>query len=219
MKTKKVNFNKTEANVISNKIIRNAKNINQSEANTSSLIIVDIVALASYCSTYDFSERSHTTYIKKEVTKNKSLYGTESETKSKVKRLFEVSNSPVMRAIYGINQSEAQIRKTLKALKLETQQDIINYKKLYSVDSLGNLIENPKAKASKDSKAKASKDSEANVSEANVSDNVYLDRVFNDIKDKIVDTEALNIHIHKLVSLTRELKASGEADTKAELQG
>ena len=55
--------------------------------------------------------------------------------------------------------------------------------------------------------------------DANVSDNVYLDRVFNDIKDKIVDTEALNIHIHKLVSLTRELKASGEADTKAELQG
>ena len=221
MKTKKVNFNKTEANVISNKIIRNAKNINQSEANTSSLIIVDIVALASYCSTYDFSERSHTTYIKKEVTKNKSLYGTESETKSKVKRLFELANSPVMRAIYGINQSEAQIRKTLKALKLETQQDIINYKKLYSVDSLGNLIENPKAKASKDSEAKdskASKDSEANVSEANVSDNVYLDRVFNDIKDKIVDTEALNIHIHKLVSLTRELKKSGEADTKAELQ-
>ena len=218
MKTKKVNFNKTEANVISNKIIRNAKNINKSEANTSSLIIVDIVALASYCSTYDFSERSHTTYIKKEVTKNKSLYGTESETKSKVKRLFEVSNSPVMRAIYGINQSEAQIRKTLKALELETQQDIINYKKLYSVDSLGNLIENPKAKASKDSEAKASKDSEAKDSDANVSDNVYLDRVFNDIKDKIVDTEALNIHIHKLVSLTRELKASGEADTKAELQ-
>ena len=99
------------------------------------------------------------------------------------------------------------------------QQDIINYKKLYTVDSLGNLIENPKAKASKDSKAKASKDSEAKDSDANVSDNVYLDRVFNDIKDKIVDTEALNIHIHKLVSLTRELKASGEADTKAELQG
>ena len=210
MKTKKVNFNKTEANVISNKIIRNAKNINKSEANTSSLIMVDIVSLASYCSTYDFSERGHTSYIKKEVTKNKSLYGTESETKSKVKRLFEVSNSPVMRAIYGINQSEAQIRKTLKALELETQQDIINYKILYSVDSLGNLIENPKAKASKDSEAKAS--------DANVSDNVYLDRVFNDIKDKIVDTEALNIHIHKLVSLTRELKASGEADTKAELQ-
>jgi len=218
MKTKKVNFNKTEANVISNKIIRNAKNINKSEANTSSLIMVDIVSLASYCSTYDFSERGHTSYIKKEVTKNKSLYGTESETKSKVKRLFEVSNSPVMRAIYGINQSEAQIRKTLKALELETQQDIINYKILYSVDSLGNLIENPKAKASKDSEAKASKDSEAKDSDANVSDNVYLDRVFNDIKDKIVDTEALNIHIHKLVSLTRELKASGEADTKAELQ-
>jgi|TARA_R100001443_G_scaffold104468_1_gene113143 hypothetical protein len=219
MKSKKVKFNKTEANVISNKIIRNAKNINQSEANTSSLIMVDIVALASYCSTYDFSERGHTSYIKDEVTKNKKLYGTESETKSKVKRLFELANSPVMRAIYGINQSEAQIRKTLKALKLETQQDIINYKKLYSVDSLGNLIENPKAKASKDSEAKASKDSKAKDSDANVSDNVYLDRVFNDIKDKIVDTEALNIHIHKLVSLTRELKASGEADTKAELQG
>ena len=217
-KIKKVKFNKTEANVMSNKIIRNAKNINHSEANTSSLIMIDIVTLASYCSGYDYSERSHTIYIKKEVTKDKSLYGTESATKEKIKRLFEVSNSPVMRAIYGINQSETQIRKTLKALELETQADIIKYKKLYSVDALGNLIENPKAKASKDSKAKASKDSEANVSEANVSDNVYLDRVFNDIKDKVVDTEALGIHIHKLVSLTRELKKLGEADTKEALK-
>ena len=42
--------------------------------------------------------------------------------------------------------------------------------------------------------------------------------LFNNIKDKIVDTEALNIHIHKLVSLTRELKKLGEADTKETLQ-
>ena len=133
-KIKKVKFNKTEANVISNKIIRNAKNINHSEANTSSLIMIDVVALASYCSSYDYIERAHTSYIKKEVTKDKSLYGSESETREKVKRLFELANSPVMRAIYGINQTEAQIRKTLKSLELETQEDIINYKKLYSVD-------------------------------------------------------------------------------------
>ena len=206
-KIKKVKFNKTEANVISNKIVRNAKNINHAEANTSSLIMVDVIALASYCSSYDYVERGHTTYIKKEVTKNKSLYGSESATREKVKRLFEVSNSPVMRAIFGINQTEAQIRKTLKSLELETQEDIINYKKLYSVDKLGNLIENPKI--SKDSKD--SKDSE-------VSDSVYLDKVFNSIKDKIVDTESLNVHIHKLVSLTRELKKLGEADTKETLQ-
>ena len=217
-KIKKVKFNKTEAIVMSNKIIRNAKNINHSEANTSSLIMIDIITLASYCSGYDYSERSHTIYIKKEVTKDKSLYGTESATKEKIKRLFEVANSPVMRAIYGINQSEAQIRKTLKALELETQADIIKYKKLYSVDALGNLIENPKiSKDSKDSEAKDSKDSkDSDVS--NVSDNVYLDKVFNDIKDKVVDTEALGIHIHKLVSLTRELKKLGEADTKELLQ-
>ena len=167
-KIKKVKFNKTEANVMSNKIIRNAKNINHSEANTSSLIMIDIITLASYCS---------------------------------------------------INQSETQIRKTLKALELETQADIIKYKKLYSVDALGNLIENPKAKASKDSEAKDSKDSkDSEVKDSDVSDNVYLDKVFNDIKDKVVDTEALGIHIHKLVSLTRELKKLGEADTKELLQ-
>jgi hypothetical protein len=215
-KIKKVKFNKTEANVISNKIVRNAKNINHAEANTSSLIMVDVIALASYCSSYDYVERGHTTYIKKEVTKNKSLYGSESATREKVKRLFEVSNSPVMRAIFGINQTEAQIRKTLKSLELETQEDIINYKKLYSVDKLGNLIENPKI--SKDSKeSKDSKDSDVSI-DSDVSDSVFLDKVFNSIKDKIVDTEALNVHIHKLVSLTRELKKLGEADTKETLQ-
>jgi|TARA_R100000093_G_C1930369_1_gene68529 hypothetical protein len=202
-------FDKTQANIISNAIIRNAKDINKSELNTSSLILIDICKLASHCSTYEFKAKGHTSYIKKELLRNENLYGSKSKTKSRINRLFECANSPVMRSIYGINQNEKQIKTTLDKLNLECQEDILNYKKLYTLDKHDNLIEKPSVEKPS---------VEQSNDKSKITDTEFLDNQLVAIKERdITDTDVLSKHINKLIAHMRILKEHGEVDTKKQL--
>ena len=204
-KVKKIKFNKTNANVIAGKIVRNAKEINIAENQTSSLIMVDIIELASYCSSYDYKDRTHTSYIKSEILKDKHLYGSKKATISKVNRLFECSNSPIMRAIYGENQTVNRVQKTLSDLKLDCQESILEYKKLYNIDSVGNLTEKP---------IKENVSSEIPENEIVFTDKEFCDNLFKQIeKRKVTDQKAIAILTSKLVAYSKILLEEGYKDT------
>jgi hypothetical protein len=206
-KNKKVSFNKTQANVLVLKLAGNSKHIEKASVHIESLIMCDIYLLGSYCSTYDYKSKGHTSYIKSELI-SKNLYGSESNSKSYINRLFQCSNSLLMREVFGINQTSNQIKSTLEKLKLHTRYAILDYIKTHELTENGKVIAKPKVE--KEDKPKAEKIENLNNAQ-------FLDRIYQAINEKIED-KSCKEYQEFATKINQDAKHYAEEKTKAELE-
>jgi hypothetical protein len=204
-KSKKVSFDKTQANVLVLKLASNSKHIIKATVQVESLIMCDVYLLGSYCSTYEYKAKGHTSHIKREL-KNKNLYGIKSN--AYINKLFQCSNSLLMREVFGINQTSNQIKSTLEKLKLHTRYAITEYIKAHELDDNGNVIAKPKVE--KEDKPKEEKIENLNTAQ-------FLDRIYQAINEKIEDKSCKEYQDFAL-KISQDAKHFAEEKTMAELQ-
>ena len=206
-KSKKVSFDKTQANVLVLKLASNSKHIIKATVQVESLIMCDVYLLGSYCSTYEYKAKGHTSHIKREL-KNKNLYGTEKSSNAYINKLFQCSNSPLMREVFGINQNSNQIKSTLDNMKLKSRYAITEYIKAHELDDNGNVIAKPKVE--KEDKPKEEKIENLNTAQ-------FLDRIYQAINEKIEDKSCKEYQDFAL-KISQDAKHFAEEKTMAELQ-
>jgi hypothetical protein len=207
-KNKKASFNKTEANVLINKLVSSSKHLSSGVQKVEDYIVSDIYTTASYCSFYDYKSKSHTSYIKREL-ENKNIYNIFGNSKAYINRLFQCSNSLLMREVYGINQTDIQIKKTLDKLGLKTRYAILDYINSHELTEQGEVIEKPK-KEPKEEKPKEEKIENLNLAQ-------FFDKLYNLINDK-VENKSCKEYQEFASKINQDVKKAGEEMTKAKLE-